>query len=112
MISANPRSRPSPSKRNLASTVWTASHLAFTSSTPPPLVPIARFPQARSGPIARFPQARSAADPLLADQLTASTSLRPLLSFLILTRRLQSGYDYPIAREFSSLCCNIVGTVL
>jgi integrase len=70
------------------------------------------YTQAAKTFLARFPGIQDWADRPLAERLSVNQSLRPFLTFLILTRRLQPGYDYLLGRKFSSIWRDLGGTPL
>ncbi|GAA1228336.1 tyrosine-type recombinase/integrase [Rhodoglobus aureus] len=70
------------------------------------------YTQAAKTFLARFPGIQDWADRPLDERLSVNQSLRPFLTFPILTRRLQPGYDYLLARKFSSIWRDLGGTPL
>ena len=60
--------------------------------------------------LARFPDVQDWADRPLEERLGVNPALRPFLTFLILTWRLQPGYDYLLGRKFSSIWRDLVGS--
>ena len=70
------------------------------------------YAQAAKTFLARFPGIQDWADRPLDERLSVNPSLRPFLTFLILTRRLQPGYDYLLGRKFSSIWREFGGTPL
>ena len=70
------------------------------------------YTQAAKTFLDRFPHVQDWAERPLNERLSASQSLRPFLTFLILTRRLQPGYDYLLGRKFSNIWREIGGTAL
>jgi integrase len=70
------------------------------------------YAQAAKTFLARFPHVQDWANRPLEECLSASPSLRPFLTFLILTRRLQPSYDYLLGRKFSSIWRDLGGTPL
>jgi integrase len=60
----------------------------------------------------RWPDVQAWAALPLARRLAAGTATRPFVTFLMVTGRLQPGYDYLVARKLSSLWRDVAGTVV
>ena len=61
------------------------------------------YAQAARSFLRRWPRVQSWADIPLDEQLAANCSTRPFVTFLMVSRRLQPGYDYLVHRKLSSL---------
>ena len=61
------------------------------------------YTQAARSFLRRWPHVQDWADIALHRQLAANSSTRPFVTFLMVTGRLQPGYDYLLARKLSSL---------
>lgn len=61
------------------------------------------YAQAARSFLRRWPQVQTWADVRLRTQLAANSSTRPFITFLMVSRRLQPGYDYLVHRKLSSL---------
>lgn len=61
------------------------------------------YAQAARSFLRRWPRVQSWADIALDEQLAANCSTRPFVTFLMVSRRLQPGYDYLVHRKLSSL---------
>ena len=60
----------------------------------------------------RWPDVRAwAAEPLQV-QLSANTSTRPFITFLLVTGRVHPGWDYLVHRKFSSIWRDLPGTTI
>lgn len=68
------------------------------------------YTQAAKTFLARWPNVQDWADRPLELRLAVNPSLRPLLTFLMLSRRLKPGYDYLLSRKFSSLWRELEGS--
>lgn len=83
-----------------------ASHLTFTNRGN------TAYTSAAKTFLIRFPDIQSWAAQPLDVQFAAGSSLRPFLTFLMVSRRLRPDYDYLLGRKFSSIFREIRGTVL
>lgn len=61
------------------------------------------YAQAARSFLRRWPRVQMWADIPLEEQLAANCSTRPFITFLMVSRRLQPGYDYLVHRKLSSL---------
>lgn len=61
------------------------------------------YAQAARSFLRRWPQVQAWADIPLGKQLAANSSTRPFVTFLMVSRRLQPGYDYLVCRKLCSL---------
>ncbi|AOS90862.1 integrase [Mycobacterium intracellulare subsp. chimaera] len=61
------------------------------------------YSQAARSFLRRWPRVQAWADIPLDKQLAANSSTRPFITFLMVSRRLQPGYDYLVHRKLSSL---------
>jgi integrase len=68
------------------------------------------YTQAAKTFLSRWPHVQDWADIPLPARISANQSLRPFLTFLMLTRRLRPGYDYLVSRKFSSIWRDYTGT--
>ena len=59
-----------------------------------------------------WPQVQAWAEVPLERQLAANSSTRPFIMFLMVSRRLQPGYDYLLARKLSSFWRDLSGSAL
>lgn len=62
--------------------------------------------------LTRWPNVQSWADLPLRTRLSAGSQTRSFLTFLMVSRRLQPGYDYLVARKLSSFWRDLVGSQL
>src|SRR4051794_37613245 len=70
------------------------------------------FEQAARSFLRRWPNPQRWAELPLAARLRANASTLPFLTFLMLSGRLQPGYDYLVARKLSSLWRYVPGSPL
>lgn len=70
------------------------------------------YTQAAKTFLGRWPHVQDWADKPLELRLAVNPSLRPFLTFLMVSRRLQPGYDYLLSRKFSSLWRDVGGSAL
>ena len=61
------------------------------------------YAQAARSFLRRWPRVQTWAEVPLEEQLAANSSTRPFITFLMVSRRLQPGYDYLVHRKLSSL---------
>jgi len=61
------------------------------------------YAQAARSFLRRWPRVQAWSDIPLEEQLAANSSTRPFITFLMVSRRLQPGYDYLVHRKLSSL---------
>ena len=81
-----------------------AGHLALTGRGN------TAYTQAAKTFLTRWPNVQDWAESPLELRLAVNPSLRPLLTFLIVSRRLNPGYDYLLSRKFSSLWRELEGS--
>ena len=70
------------------------------------------YTQAARSFLRRWPHVQDWADIALHRQLAANSSTRPFVTFLMVTGRLQPGYDYLLARKLSSLWHDLTASPL
>ncbi len=81
-----------------------AAHLALTGRGN------TAYTQAAKTFLARWPNVQDWAERPLELRLAVNPSLHPLLTFLMVSRRLKPGYDYLLSRKFSSLWRELEGS--
>jgi len=70
------------------------------------------YSQAARSFLRRWPQVQAWADVPLQQQLSANSSTRPFITFLMVSGRLHPGYDYLVCRKLSSLWHELTGSSL
>ncbi|HEY1442112.1 MAG TPA: tyrosine-type recombinase/integrase [Mycobacterium sp.] len=70
------------------------------------------YTQAARSFLRRWPQVQAWADVPLQQQLSANSSTRPFITFLMVSGRLHPGYDYLVCRKLSSLWHELTGSSL
>ena len=70
------------------------------------------FTRAARAFLRRWPRVQDWAGEPLPVQLSANSSTRPFVTFLLVTGRLHPGWDYLVHRKFSSIWRDLPGTVI